>query len=171
MVAMGWQRPGAGQEAERHSPCVALRRECTESAARWVRMILDRLHRIHIRSWLPLLHCSPLATRCAFRPFPPAQVCTSSTAGNINAAWHAQAEAARLSAPLQLESAAWRGASFHQSSGCSACALLERRRVASHHARRRSRTSELVYNPLAPCASCIRRPLSSFFPIFRREKI
>ena len=131
MVAMGWQRPGAGQEAERHSPCVALRRECTESAARWVRIILDRLHRIHIRSWLPLLHCSPSATRCAFRPFPPAQVCTSSAAGNINAAWHAQAEAARLSAPSQLESAAWRGASFHQSSGCSACALLERRRVAS----------------------------------------
>ena len=165
MVAMGWQRPGAGQEAERHSPCVALRRECTESAARWVRIILDRLHRIHIRSWLPLLHCSPSATRCAFRPFPPAQVCTSSAAGNINAAWHAQAEAASLSAPLQLESAAWRGASFHQSSGCSACALLERRRVAS------CAPPQQNIIIIIPCAHLLRIPLkitaSPFSPYFQ----
>jgi hypothetical protein len=77
------------------------------------------------------LRAYPVSMQTGFCPFPPAQVCTSSAAGNINTAWHAQAEAARLSAPLQLESATWRGAPFHQSSGCSACALLERRRVAS----------------------------------------
>ena len=43
--------------------------------------------------------------------------------------------------------------------------------VASHHARRRSRTSSSLSFDLAPCLSCISWPLFHFFPIFRREKI
>jgi hypothetical protein len=44
--------------------------------------------------------------------------------------------------------------------------------VTQRHARRRSSTSSVPYFDLTPCASCISQLplLSTFFPIFRREK-
>ena len=53
------------------------------------------------------------------------------------------------------------------SASCSA--LCCSAAVTSPHARRRNRTSPLSDFDLAPCASCVRRPPPSFFPVVGRE--
>ena len=97
-----WQRPGTGQEAfvqaGRHSPCMAWHgvvNACNQL------LLVDTCVRIILtpRSQLPLLNCSHLATGCAFRAFPPARVLQHQATSTL----HAQAEATRLSHPLQLE--------------------------------------------------------------------
>jgi hypothetical protein len=62
---------------------------------------------------------------------------------------------------------AWRGASFHQSSGCGACALLERRHVASSRAPPQQNFITIIL-----CPHPLRIPLKItavliFFPYFQ----
>jgi hypothetical protein len=61
---------------------------------------------------------------------------------------------------------AWRGASFHQSSGCGACALLKRRHVASSRA---PPQKNIII--ISRCPHPLRIPLkitaAPFFPYFQ----